>query len=70
MLPVEAQQNPMAQMMITFMREAKKDIRRLPEPFILTLSKTIGDAFSWVASGSLEETPNLDADVEELLANV
>jgi hypothetical protein len=70
MLPDEVRSNPMAQMLITFMREAKKDLRRLPEPFIESLSKTIGDAFSWVAEGSIEETPDLDSDVEELLANV
>jgi hypothetical protein len=70
MLPDEVKGNPMATMLITFMREAKKDIRRLPVPFIETLSRTIGDAFTWVADGSIDETPNLDSDVEELLANV
>jgi hypothetical protein len=70
MLPEEVKGNPMAQMLVTFMREAKKDLRRLPVPFVETLSKTIGDAFSWVAEGDLSETPDLDSDVEELLSSV
>jgi hypothetical protein len=71
MLPPEIiQGNPMATMLITFMREAKKDIKRLPEPFILSLSQVIGDAFSWVAKGDLEEPPEIENDVEELLATL
>lgn len=71
MLPPElVQSNPMAVMLITFMREAKKDLKRMPEPLILGLSTVIGDAFSWIASGELSSTPDLDSDVEELLASV
>jgi len=71
MIPPEVLQgNPMATMLITFMREAKKDIRRLPVEFIETLSRTIGDAFTWVANGDIEDPPELDSDVEELLSSV
>jgi len=70
MLPPEAMQHPMATMLLTFMREAKKDIRRLPPEYVRSLSKVIGEAFSWVASGEIEEPPGFDADVSELLSNV
>jgi len=70
MLPEEAMQHPMAIMLLTFMREAKKDIRRLPVPFVESLSRTIGDAFTWVADGEIAEPPPIDEDVEELLSSV
>lgn len=69
-MPPEVSQNPMGQMFVVFMREAKKDLRRLPEPFIQSLSKVIGDAFTWVATGEIDSPPSIDAEIDELLANV
>lgn len=69
-LPNEAAQNPMGQMLIVFMREAKKDIKRLPPPFVQALARTIGDAFTWVATGEIETPPEIEEDISELLANV
>ena len=54
MVPPDASENPMVKMFITFLREAKKDLRRLPEEFILQLSRPIGQAFMWVAEGDNE----------------
>lgn len=41
----------MARMFLTVLRESKKDLRRVPEDFILALSRPIGLAFTWVAEG-------------------
>lgn len=54
MVPPEALENPMVKLFITFIRESKKDLRRLPEEFILGLSQPIGRAFMWVAEGDNE----------------
>lgn len=51
MVPPEAQGNPMVKMFLTFLKEGKKDIRRMPEEFIVALSRPIGQAFTWVADG-------------------
>jgi hypothetical protein len=70
-LPAEAAKNQMGQMLIVFMREAKKDIKRLPDPFVVSLSRVIGEAFTWVADGDMEDPPtDITSDVDELLANV
>jgi hypothetical protein len=54
MVPPEAIENPMVKIFLTFIRESKKDLRRLPEEFILGLSQPIGRAFMWVAEGDNE----------------
>jgi hypothetical protein len=69
-LPEEASKNQMGQMLIVFMREAKKDIKRLPEDFVQSLSRVIGEAFTWVADGDVSEPPVLENEIDELLANV
>jgi len=48
----------MSGLLITFMREAKKDIRRMPEELIFSLSNFIGEIFTWVAHGELDENGN------------
>lgn len=70
MLPSEAMQHPFAQMFFTFMREAKKDIKRMPDEFVMSLAKVIGEAFTWVATGELNEPPDWQDEVQELLADI
>lgn len=50
-IPPELRNEPLARLMVTFCREGKKDIKRLPEEFIQALAGQIGDAFIWVARG-------------------
>jgi hypothetical protein len=70
-LPDEAAKNQMGQMLIVFMREAKKDIKRLPPNFVESLSRVIGEAFTWVADGDTDSPPtSISDEVNELLANV
>lgn len=70
-MPHEAQDNPMVRMFLTFLREGKKDIRRMPEDFIINLSRPIGQAFTWVAEGgsSLENdlfnVPSYESDPDD-----
>ena len=65
-IPEEARSHPMAKMLGTFAREGKKDLRRIPEDFIISLSSEIGTAFTWVANGKMSDlnednVPNLPA---------
>lgn len=50
----------MARMFLTVLRESKKDLRRVPEDFILALSRPIGLAFTWVAEGDPDLMTNND----------
>lgn len=71
MLPPEIiQANPGAIMLITFMREAKKDVKRMPIEIVEKLSRVVGEAFTWIADGSIEEPPGFPEEVEELLSTV
>jgi len=63
LVPPEALSNPMVRMFLTFVKESKKDLRRMPEDFIISLSRPIGQAFSWVADGD-----NTILDSNELFA--
>lgn len=54
-IPPEMQNHPMAKIMSTMARESRKDIRRLPEEYIIAVARTIGEAFAWVADGSMED---------------
>lgn len=54
-IPEEARDHPMAKMLFTFLREGKKDIKRIPWPLIEHLSRQLGEAFLWVADGELTE---------------
>lgn len=71
MVPPQAMENPMARMFLTILKESKKDLRRLPEEFILALAQPIGQAFTWVANGDPElMTENNLFDVpDELLSD-
>lgn len=62
LIPDEAKEHPMAQMLTFFIREGKKDIRRIPEEFILNLSGQIGEAFMWVAQGSMNDLIETDTE--------
>src|SRR5215469_10259720 len=39
LVPPEALSNPMVRMFLTFVKESKKDLRRMPEDFIISLSR-------------------------------
>lgn len=54
-IPDEARSHPMAKMIQTFAREGKKDLRRIPEDFIISLAQEIGTAFTWVAQGKMSD---------------
>lgn len=56
-VPGEMRDHPMAKMLQVFCREGKKDIRRIPGPFIESLSRQIGEAFAWVADGDVNDIP-------------
>jgi hypothetical protein len=60
--------HPMAKMLQVFCREGKKDISRIPGPFIESLSRQIGQAFAWVADGSIEDLPQ-EPEIPELAGN-
>ena len=45
----------MAKMLKTFAHEGKKDLRRIPEEFIISLATEIGSAFTWVANGKMSD---------------
>lgn len=54
-VPPEARDNPLVRMFLTFMKEGRKDIARMPEEYVVMLARPIGQAFTWVADGgSLE----------------
>jgi hypothetical protein len=55
LIPDEVSGHPMAKMLVAFTREGKKDIKRMPADFIIQLSKPIGEAFTWVAEGSMND---------------
>lgn len=54
-IPEEARSHPMAKMLQTFAREGKKDLKRIPEEFIISLSEDLGNAFLWVAKGKMSD---------------
>lgn len=45
----------MAKMLQTFASEGKKDLKRIPEEFIISLSEDLGNAFLWVAKGRMSD---------------
>jgi len=55
MVPLEVRDHPMSRMLITFIKEAKKDLRRMDSDFILALSKPIGEAFVWISQANETE---------------
>ncbi len=55
MIPDEMRDHPMAKMLNAFLREGKKDLRRIPAEYIVSLSKQLGEAFMWVAEGSMSD---------------
>jgi hypothetical protein len=55
LIPEEMKDHPMAKIMVTMAREGKKDLRRMPEDYILKLSKMVGEAFTWVADGDMSD---------------
>lgn len=55
LIPPEMHDHPMARMLITFTREGKKDIKRLPAEFIEQLCRPLGEAFVWVSDGSMND---------------
>lgn len=57
-VPEQMRDHPMARMLRTFAHEGKKDLKRIPGPFIEQLAEQIGEAFTWVAKGKM-------ADLEE-----
>jgi hypothetical protein len=67
-VPAEMRDHPMAKMLSVFCREGKKDIRRIPGPFIESLSRQIGEAFAWVADGSMSDLPS-EPDISEVTDN-
>lgn len=54
-IPDEMKDHPMAKMLSVFAREGKKDLKRIPAPFITSLAQEIGEAFLWVANGSMSD---------------
>lgn len=61
-IPPEMREHPMAKVMTTMAREGKKDIRRIPEEYILQMSRQIGEAFTWVADGSMDDIGRINDD--------
>jgi len=74
MVPPEGLDHPMATLLLSMLREAKKDLRRMPAELIEKLSRPIGQAFTWVADGgeipnesdnSIEDGPGDDDDSDD-----
>lgn len=55
MVPVEMNDHPMAKMLSAFVRESRKDLRRIPEEWITGLAAQLAEAFQWVAEGSMSD---------------
>lgn len=54
MIPTEGQEHPMAKMLSAFVREGKKDLKRMPSDMIQHFARQLGEAFSWVADGTFD----------------
>ena len=57
-VPESMRDHPMSRMLTTFAREGKKDLKRIPAPFIEQLAEQIGEAFTWVAKGRMSDLNN------------
>lgn len=63
-IPEEMRDHPMAKMLVTFAKEGKKDLARIPAPFIEQLGQQIGEAFLWVANGKMSDLSDEESESE------